>query len=203
MLRRELFRAVGAGSIGALGGCAGLGPTAGDDRPDGGRSNGDDGDGDRDGESNGDGNGGEDSEGTTEWPSGPYADYDATPVEVRTADGDRLGTVTAAIAETGDQRFLGLSDAETLPEDAGLLFVFPAERESLTFVMREMDFGIDIVYADSEGTITRIHNAPEPGPNEDGSEQRYPGSGRYVLEVPYKWTDNHGVEAGDVLAFEL
>ncbi|MFC7324564.1 DUF192 domain-containing protein [Halorubrum rutilum] len=197
MRRRELFRAVGAGSIGALAGCAGLGPTGSDGRAGDGGGNGDDGD------RNGDGNDGEDSGGATEWPSGPYADYDATPVAVRTADGDRLGTVTAAIAETGDQRFLGLSDAETLPEDAGLLFVFPAERESLTFVMREMDFGIDIVYADSEGTITRIHHAPEPGPNEDGSEQEYPGSGRYVLEVPYKWTDDHGVEAGDVLAFEL
>lgn len=139
---------------------------------------------------------------TPEWPSGSYADYDTTTVEVQTADGNRLGTVNAAIADTGDKRYLGLSDASTLPEDAGMLFVFSAERAGVTFVMREMDFGIDIVYADAEGTITRIHNAPEPGPNEDGSEQRYPGSGRYVLEVPYKWTDRNGVAVGDTLAFE-
>jgi uncharacterized membrane protein (UPF0127 family) len=83
-----------------------------------------------------------------------------------------------------------------------MLFIFPEPRESLTFVMREMDFGIDIVYADGEGTIVEIHNAPEPGPNEDGNEQQYPGSGQYVLEVPYEWSDRHGVTVGDVLAFE-
>lgn len=182
MRRRELLTAVGVGSVGALAGCAGGGPTA-----SGGVTEGAD----------------DDAASETGWPSGPYAEYDAIPVEVRTPAGDRRGTVSAAIAETGDQRFLGLSDAESLPEDAGMLFVFPSPRESLTFVMREMDFGIDIVYADAEGTIVEIHNAPEPGPNEDGEEQRYPGSGQYVLEVPYRWTDRHGVEVGDELAFEL
>jgi uncharacterized membrane protein (UPF0127 family) len=179
MRRRNLLAAIGVGSIGALAGCAGATP-AGTDA-----------------------DGGEGADPATDWPSGAYADYATTDVEARTADGDLLGTVTAAVAETGDQRRLGLSDAETLPEDAGMLFVFPAPQDSLTFVMREMDFGIDIVYADAEGTVVEIHNAPEPGPNEDGSEQEYPGSGRYVLEVPYKWTDRHGVETGDELAFEL
>lgn len=183
MRRRELVAAIGAGAVGGLAGCVGDGPTATDGEDDGGAGDGATPDG--------------------EWPSGTYADYETTAVEARAADGDRLGTVTAAVAETGDQRFLGLSDAEALPEDAGMLFVFPAERDGLTFVMREMAFGIDIVYADAEGTIVEVHNAPEPGPNEDGEDQRYPGSGRYVLEVPYEWTDRHGVEIGDELAFSL
>jgi len=139
----------------------------------------------------------------TDWPAGTYADYEATTVTVRDAEGDDLGAVRAAVADTGEKRRLGLSDAPSLPENAGMLFVFSEPRDSLRFVMREMDFGIDIVYADAEGTITRIHNAPEPGPNEDGSEQRYPGSGQYVLEVPYKWTERRGVEVGDSLAFSL
>ncbi len=139
----------------------------------------------------------------SDWPSGSYADYDTTRVTVESAAGGALGTVRAAIAETPDQRYLGLSDAASLPEDAGMLFVYDAPRESLTFVMREMAFGIDIVYADAGGTITRIHNAAAPGPAEDGNQQRYPGSGQYVLEVPYEWTDRHGVDAGDALSFEL
>ena len=138
----------------------------------------------------------------SDWPSGPYADYDTTRVTAESAGGDTLGAVTAAIAATRERRYLGLSDAESLPEDGGMLFVYDAPRESLTFVMRRMDFGIDIVYADSDGTITRIHNAPAPGPDEDGNQQRYPGSGQYVLEVPYEWTDRNGVAAGDVLSFE-
>lgn len=210
MRRRELLTAIGAGSVGVLAGCVGNGPTAsGGDGDEGGNdgddandsddgdaaNNGDDGDAANDGDDGGDPAG--------DWPSGAYADYDATPVEARSPDGDLLGTVTAAVAETGDQRYRGLSDAESLPEDAGMLFVFPSPRDDLTFVMREMDFGIDVVYADAEGTIGQIHNAPAPGPNEDGSEQRYPGAGRYVLEVPYEWTDRHGVEVGDSLTFEL
>jgi uncharacterized membrane protein (UPF0127 family) len=210
MRRRELVGAIGAGSVGVLAGCVGSGPTASDG--DGGGTEDDANTGNDTTDENDatdendttDGDGANDGEGPTgDWPSGTYADYDATDVEARTADGDLLGTVTAAIAESGDQRYLGLSDAESLPQDAGMLFVFPSPRESLTLVMREMGFGIDIVYADSGGTIVEIHSAPAPGPNEDGSEQTYPGSGQYVLEVPYEWTDRHDVEVGDSLAFEL
>ncbi|ADD05024.1 DUF192 family protein [Natrialba magadii ATCC 43099] len=63
--------------------------------------------------------------------------------------------------------------------------------------------GIDTIYADDEGTITGIHHAPEPGPDEDGADHEYPGRGLYVLEVVYGWTDEHDVSEGDVLAFDL
>ncbi len=119
-----------------------------------------------------------------------------------TPEGDRLGSVSAAIADTGDLRYTGLSDTEDLPEDRGMLFVYE-EVDDHTYVMREMDFGIDIVYADDEGEITRIHHAPAPGPDEDGEDQTYPGRGQYVLEVNKGWTTERDVEEGDVLEFEL
>ena len=139
----------------------------------------------------------------TDWPSGTYADYDATTVTVRSPEDEVRGRVRAAIADTRDKRITGLSDAPSLPGNAGMLFAYPEPQEALTFIMPDMDFGIDIVYVDGDRTITRIHNAPEPGPNEDGSEQRYPGAGQYVLEVPHEWTDGRGVEVGDSLAFSL
>jgi hypothetical protein len=131
-----------------------------------------------------------------------HAEYDTTEVRVLTPGGTLLGSVTAAIADTRELQYLGLSDTSSLPEDRGMLFVFdePARR---TFVMREMDFGIDIVYADSAGEITRIHHARAPGPDEDGNDQRYPGRGQYVLEVNYDWTTERGVTTGDVLEFDL
>ena len=148
---------------------------------------------------------GESSDGgdRVEWPAGTYADYETTTVTVEGPDGEERGSVTAAIADDRDKLVLGLSDAEALPEDGGMLFVYDSPRERLTFIMPNMDFGIDIVFVDSDREITRIHNAPEPGPNEDGSEQEYDGSGQYVLEVPYEWTDRHGVEVGDSLRFDL
>lgn len=145
------------------------------------------------------GNGEDDA---TPWPTGLYADYQTTVVEVISDDGTVLGTVTAPIAVSIEQRYLGLSAAESLPSDGGLLFVHDDEAER-TFVMREMDFGIDIIYADANGVITEIHHAPAPGPDEDGGEQRYPGWGQYVLETTYRWTEDRGVTVGDRIVFEV
>ncbi|MFD1598595.1 DUF192 domain-containing protein [Halobellus rarus] len=131
-----------------------------------------------------------------------HENYATTEIEVRTPDGDPLGSVTAAIADTRELRYLGLSDTESLPENRGMLFVYDTV-DDRTFVMREMDFGIDIVYVDADGTITRIHHAPEPAPDEDGEAQRYPGRGQYVLEVGYHWTTDREITEGDRLAFTL
>lgn len=131
-----------------------------------------------------------------------HASYDTTAVDVTTPSGELLGSVTAAIADTPDLRYLGLSDTPSMPDDRGMLFVYDAVSDH-TFVMREMSFGLDIVYADADGTITKIHHAPEPGPDENGNAQQYPGRGQYVLEVNIDWTTERGVSEGDVLDFSL
>ena len=130
-----------------------------------------------------------------------HAGYETRAVRVETADGDRLGSVTAAVADTPELRYTGLSDTESLPDDRGMLFVHESVGDR-TYVMRRMAFGIDIVYADADRVITEIHHAPAPEPDEDGSSQGYPGRGKYVLEVGYQWTAERGVSAGDVLRFE-
>jgi len=138
---------------------------------------------------------------TPAWPAGPYADYETTRVRVESPESESRGTVIAAVAATDGQRYLGLSDARSLPEGGGMLFVYDAVADR-TFVMRRMDFGLDIVYADAERRITSIHHAPAPGPDEDGSDQRYPGRGQYVLEVNLGWTTRNGIEVGDTLEFD-
>lgn len=130
-----------------------------------------------------------------------HPSYETTRVRVETPDGQRLGAVTAAIADTPDLRYTGLSDTESLPEDRGMLFVYDTVTDH-TFVMRRMDFGLDIVYADGDGAITTIHHAPAPGPNEDGNDQEYPGRGQYVLELNRGWTTERGVTVGDLLVFD-
>jgi len=136
-------------------------------------------------------------------PPAAHEGYDQTTVTVLDGDtGDELGTVGVAVADNQSLRYTGLSDTESLPEDRGMLFTYDAERD-LTYVMRGMDFAIDIVYVGANGAITRIHHAPEPGPDEDGNDQRYPGTGRYVLEVTRGWTTDRGVETGDRVEFEL
>ena len=136
-------------------------------------------------------------------PGAGDGDYEHTTVTVVDGEtGTELGAVEAAIADTFSKRYLGLSGTEQLPEDRGMLFVHDDVGER-TYVMRDMSFGIDIVYADAERTITTIHEAPAPGPDEDGSEQTYPGTGQYVLEVTEGWMADRGVDPGDELRFEL
>ncbi|MEF8778461.1 MAG: DUF192 domain-containing protein [Natronomonas sp.] len=130
-------------------------------------------------------------------------DYEHTTVTVMDNEtGEELGQVEAAIADTRSKRYLGLSATDHLPENRGMLFVHGFSDDH-TYVMREMSFGIDIVFIDADRVITTIHEAPEPGPGEDGNDQRYSGEARYVLEVNRGWTTDHGVEVGDEAAFEL
>jgi Uncharacterized conserved protein len=136
-----------------------------------------------------------------DWPTGPYADYDTTQVTVR-SDDKAAASVRAAIADTAQTRYTGLSNATALPDGAGMLFVFTDEGDR-TFVMREMDFGLDIIYANADRTITSVHHADAPGPNEDGNEQDYPGYGQYVLEVPQFWTDRNNITVGGRISFTL
>jgi len=142
-----------------------------------------------DGASTGDGTG---TTATTPTPSR----YDHVTVTVLDANGTVLGEVRAAVADTPEKRYTGLSDTEFLPEDRGMLFTYGSEGNH-TYVMREMDFGLDIVYVGSDGTIRTIHHAPEPPAGEDGNDYQYPGRGQYVLEVNLNWTTRHGVVEGD------
>jgi len=136
-----------------------------------------------------------------DWPAGPYAAYDTTPVVVRGADGSVRGAVVAAVADTRDKRRLGLSAAGSMPSAGGMLFTYESVGDH-TYVMRDMSFGLDIIYADADGEITEIHTAPEPGPEENGAEQTYPGRGQYVFEVNRNWTTDNNVSVGDRLIFE-
>jgi len=104
-----------------------------------------------------------------------------------------LGTVNVTVADTPQERYVGLSETEALAADQGMLFVF-ASQEPRAFVMRDMAFPIDMVFVDANGTITAVHHAPV---EKDDTLTRYTGTAQWVLEVPYGWTDAHDVSAGD------
>jgi uncharacterized membrane protein (UPF0127 family) len=130
-------------------------------------------------------------------PPAPTTTTELPTVSVVDADTDEtLGTVAVEIADTQSERYTGLSDHESLGEDEGMLFVYGSEGE-YDYVMRSMDFPIDIVFVGADGTVTRIHHAQTESDNENLT--RYSGRGKWVLEVPYEWTDEHGVEEGDRL----
>ena len=130
----------------------------------------------------------------------PTGEYDRTTVTAVDGETDEdLATVRVRIADTQGKRYTGLSDTDSLGANEGMLFVHDAEGE-YAYVMREMAFPLDIVFVDAEGTVTRIHHAELPDEGTSGDDlTRYPGRGKYVLEVPYGYTDDRGIEVGDRL----
>ncbi|MFI4924838.1 MAG: DUF192 domain-containing protein, partial [Vicinamibacteria bacterium] len=63
--------------------------------------------------------------------------------------------VSAEVAQTPDQRSLGLMFRFSLPADHGMLFVFP-EPQPLGFWMRNTYIPLSIAYIDADGRIVSI-----------------------------------------------
>jgi uncharacterized membrane protein (UPF0127 family) len=124
--------------------------------------------------------------------------YDTAAVEAVDGDtGETLATVEARVADGFVKQYVGLSATDDLDGGEGMLFVH-ADSAERAYVMRDMAFPIDIVFADADGTVTAVHEAaPESPPL-----TRYEGTGKYVLEVPREWSERHGVDPGDRLVVE-
>lgn len=128
-------------------------------------------------------------------------EYDRTNVTAVDANGTELASVDARIADTHTKRFVGLSETESLEPNEGMVFVHDAEDEH-AYVMRDMDFPLDIIFVDENGTVTKNHhaNVPAEGTDEDDL-QRYRGTGKYVLEVNRGWANETGLDVGDQVCF--
>ncbi|MFB6096641.1 MAG: DUF192 domain-containing protein [Haloferacaceae archaeon] len=124
--------------------------------------------------------------------------YERTTVTVVDANGGQLATVDVRVADTWRKRYTGLSDTDSLAYGEGMLFVHDGAGTH-TYVMREMDFPLDIVFAAPDGTITTIHHAPVPAETPGDSLRPYEGRGKYVLEVPRGYANQTGMAVGDRL----
>lgn len=108
--------------------------------------------------------------------------------------------VTVEVARTMEEWKQGLAGRETLPEDAGMLFLFPAP-EPRVFWMKDTSIPLDIFWIRSGRVAGLTPNArPEPGVPEDRLT-RYPPAGAVdqVLEVNAGWAERHGVGPGETV----
>lgn len=122
-------------------------------------------------------------------------EYDRATVTITNNCSQELGTVDVRIAESRQQKIVGLSETPTLRNGSGMLFPYEESTEH-TYVMRGMDYPLDIVFVGADGRINAIESAPAPGPNEDGNDIQRTGTGKYVLEVPRGWMESHGIDVG-------
>lgn len=111
-------------------------------------------------------------------------------------DGVLVGAQTSiavSIAETMAEREQGLSGTDTLPEGAGKLFIFD-DSALYGFWMKDMRYGIDIIWLDDSMTIVGITPNLQP---ETYPEVFFPPSAiRFVLEVPAGFSTAHALTVG-------
>ncbi|MEF8851797.1 MAG: DUF192 domain-containing protein [Haloarculaceae archaeon] len=119
--------------------------------------------------------------------------YERVTVTTYDENGTRLATVRVRVADTRQKRYVGLSNTSELATGEGMLFVHPSEGRH-SYVMRRMDFPLDIVFIDASESVTTIHHAPAP---KGEYERTYTGRGKWVLEVPRGWTNRTGLDPGD------
>jgi hypothetical protein len=104
----------------------------------------------------------------------------------------------AELATTPEQRSRGLMFREDLPENGGMLFVFPQTRQ-VSFWMKNTPLPLSIAFLDADKRILNIVDM------EPFDETSHPSAGpaRYALEVHQGWFAERGIEAGMVCEFQL
>lgn len=111
-------------------------------------------------------------------------------------------TFKVEVADDDESRIMGLMFRDHLPEDRGMLFIFP-DNVPRSFWMKNTRIPLDILYFDEDWTLVSMQQDVPPCrvPRCPG----YPSEGpaRYVLELNAGTAKQLGVAKGDPLQVEL
>lgn len=102
--------------------------------------------------------------------------------------------VRVELANTPEARVNGLSGRESLPREQGMLFVFE-ESEKYPIWMRNMNFPLDVLWIDANGTIVDIWKDAHPSSYPFIYEPHE--RARFILEVNAGFVEIYNVEIGD------
>ncbi|MEZ6242279.1 MAG: DUF192 domain-containing protein [Phycisphaerales bacterium] len=101
-------------------------------------------------------------------------------------------TFTLEVVADDDSRMKGLGDRRSLPDDGGMLFVFP-DSVRRQFVMRDCYIDIDIIFLDASASIVAMHHMVVEDPRREGETDaeyegrlvRYPSrfGSEFVIEL--------------------
>ena len=102
--------------------------------------------------------------------------------------------VEVEVADDTDEMQKGLMGRTALAEDAGMLFVYPEERE-LSFWMKDTLIPLSIAFMDSDGRIVDIQDMQPLD-----QTRHYPAEpAQYALEVNQGFFAERGVQVGDTV----
>ncbi len=105
--------------------------------------------------------------------------------------------LTVEIADSADERAYGCMFIPALPDDRGMLFLFPSA-EPRSFWMRNTRIALDIAYLSESGRIVTLCKNALPFDERPGT---YASSApaRFVLEVAGGWFERHGLHEGSMV----
>lgn len=121
-----------------------------------------------------------------------------TRVAFLTESGDTISAIRAAVADDNESRTQGLMNVTNLPQDAGMLFIFK-ENQPRSFWMASTLLSLDIIFANSDFEIVRIHRNTSPFSQEGIPSER---PAKYVVEVNAGYTLRHDIFEGAKIQFE-
>ena len=124
----------------------------------------------------------------------------ACPLELPTATISIKGyTLTVELATTPAARACGLSHRDEVPENHGMLFIYPDLRP-ISFWMKDTKIFLSIAFLDDSGQIFSIQDMT-PMQTDRTYDSLRPAS--YALEVNQGWFKRHEIEVGNSVAMEL
>ena len=117
-------------------------------------------------------------------------------VVVHPQTGDPI-RISVEIADTPEKRRYGLMYRKQLPDQHGMLFVFPSETAQ-AFWMKNTPLSLDILFINAARSI--VHITPHTTPF---SEKPIPSGGpaQFVLEVRAGFCERHGIRRGTQVEF--
>jgi uncharacterized membrane protein (UPF0127 family) len=109
---------------------------------------------------------------------------------------------TVEIADTGQKQALGLMFRDSLPDDHGMIFVFPREAMR-AFWMKNCRIPLDILYFDKDLKLVSMSENTPPCTTPRCPSYPSAGPAKYVLELNAGKAAELGVQTGDVLKLHL
>ena len=111
----------------------------------------------------------------------------------------RIGNVPVrvAVADTEDERAIGLSGRETLAATEGMLFVFE-ESAYHAIWMKDMRFPIDVIWIDERLRVVDITRDLQPDSYPRQFEPSVPA--RFAIEVSANYAEAFGIRVGDLVS---
>jgi hypothetical protein len=107
--------------------------------------------------------------------------------------------IKVELASGAVSQYRGLSRRESLCADCGMLFIFP-DKQIRTFVMRNMNFPLDIIFI-ADGKIINIEKNLEPEGNSPAKIYQSATPANGVLELNGGYCEKYNIIVGDIITF--